>query len=157
MAAVHIRRFQERDATATARIFFDAVRVGAQAYYDDAQRRAWAPAVPKIAGWLERIWPQTALVAEHDGRVVGFMTLTKDGSIDLAYVAPDRIGQGVAKQLYDALLAVAVERGLPGLRVEASHLARGFFERQGWEVTRQQTVRRGGVAMTNFVMTKKLA
>ena len=60
------------------------------------------------------------------------MTLKADGCIDLAYVAPDAIGQGVAKALYDAILAEAVAVGIPRLHAEASHLARAFFERQGW-------------------------
>ncbi len=130
------------------------MRIGARTHYDEAQRQAWAPAVPATADWLARIKPQTALVAERRGDVVGLMTLTADGCIDLAYVAPDQIGQGVAKQLYDAIMCEAVERGMPRLYAEASHLARGFFERQGWSVVRQQTVTRGGVEMTNFAMVK---
>ena len=151
-----VRAFRDEDAAATAQIFFDAVRDGAQAHYDEAQRQAWAPHVPETAEWLNRLKPQMVLVAEQKDRVVGFMTLTADGCIDLAYVAPDQIGQGVAKQLYDAVLAEAVGRGLPSLHVEASRLARGFFERQGWSVVRPQTVLRGGVDVPNFVMRKDL-
>jgi len=157
MVAIRIRPIQDADAAATARIFYDAVRIGAQDYYDEAQRRAWAPWIPESTEWLDRLKPQTTLVAEQDGRVVGFMTLTADGCIDLAYVAPDRIGHGVAKQLYDAILSVAVEHGLPRLRAEASHLARDFFERQGWSVVMEQTVSRSGVELTNFVMAKNLS
>ena len=157
MSQAVIRRFREEDAQATAQVFFDAVHVGARAHYDEAQRRAWAPRVPALAAWRERLRPQSVFVAERDDRIVGFMTLTTDGVIDFAFVAPDVIGQGVAKALYDAVLSEAVGRGLDRLRADASHLARPFFERQGWGVVRRQSVERDGVALTNFVMEKALA
>ena len=85
------------------------------------------------------------------------MTLRADGLIDLAFVAPDVAGQGVAKPLYDAIEAEAKGRGLARLHAEASLLARPFFERQGWSVVGRQSVERDGVALTNFVMEKALA
>jgi len=156
MTTTEIRPFRDDDAEATAQVYFDSVRQGTRVYYDDAQRRAWAPARPDLSGWRERLASQTAFVAERNSRVVGFMTLKADGCIDLAYVAPDAIGQGVAKALYDAILSEAVRRGIPRLHADASHLARAFFERQGWLVVTAQTVTRGGVAIPNFVMEKTL-
>ena len=151
-----IRRFRPEDAAATARIFFDAVRVGAQGHYDDAQRRAWAPDVPDTAAWRARLEAQTVRVAERDGVVVGFMTLRADGCIDLAFVAPAAMGQGVAGALYEAILAEASRLGLSRLHAEASHLARPFFARRGWTVVRPQTVTRDGVMLTNFLMETAL-
>ncbi len=110
--AVSIRPFRDDDARATAQIFFDSVRLGTRDYYDKAQRLAWAPRVPEATKWLDRLKSQTVLVAERNGRVVGFMTLTAEGSIDLAYVAPDAIGQGIGKALYDAILSVASKIGV---------------------------------------------
>ncbi len=157
MTTTRIRRFRDDDAAATAQVFFESVRRGTQGFYDEAQRRAWAPSPPALAGWRARLASQTVFVAERNGSVVGFMTLTADGCIDLAYVAPDVIGQGVAKALYDAILEEAARLGLTRLHAEASHLARAFFERQGWRVVKAQTVSRGGVPIPNFVMEKALA
>jgi len=152
MTDVRIRRFRDADAAATARVFYDTVHHATQDFYDDAQRKAWAPRVPDLEPWLARIRPQTAFVAERNGKVIGFMTLRGDGYIDLAYVAPDVVGKGVAKALYDAILADAGNAGLARLTSEASHLARRFFERQGWRVVEEQSVLRNGVALTNFRM-----
>lgn len=157
MTTTQIRPYRNDDAQATAQVFFDSVRQGTRAFYDEAQRRAWAPARPEPSGWHQRLASQTALVAERNGRLVGFMTLTSEGCIDLAYVAPDALGQGVGKALYDAILAEAIRRGIPRLHAEASHLARAFFERRGWSVVKAQTVTREGVAIPNFVMEKTLA
>ena len=153
---VAVRRFEDEDAEATARIYFDAVRIGAQSHYDEAQRRAWAASVPDTLPWRARLKSQASFVAERDGAVVGFMTLKPDGCIDLAFVAPEAMGTGVARRLYERLLAEAAAMELRRLHTEASHLARPFFERQGWSVVKQQTVERNGVALTNFVMEKYL-
>ena len=155
--AVSIRPFRDDDARATAQIFFDSIRLGTQDYYDEAQRHAWAPRVPETSKWLSRLKSQTVFVAERNGRVVGFMTLAAEGYIDLAFVAPGAIGRGIGKQLYDAILSEASNLGVPRLHTEASHLARPFFERQGWSVVKSQTVTRGDdVAIPNFAMEKIL-
>lgn len=152
MNNTRIRDCQEEDTTATARVFFDSVRIGARKYYDDVQRRAWAPEVPDTAEWHERFRTQTVKVAEQNGSIVGFMTLTDDGYIDLAFVAPHVIGQGVAKALYDSLRTVALAHGLTRLHAEASLMARPFFERQGWSVLEEEVVIRDGVELTRFKM-----
>ena len=151
-APVSVRRFRDEDAGATARIFCDAVHQGAARHYDEAQRRAWAPGIPDLPAWRDRLGAQAVFVAERQHSVVGFMTLRPDGCIDLAFVAPDAMGTGVARQLYDAILREAARQRMPTLHTHASHLARPFFERQGWTMVREQTVQRDGVSLTNFFM-----
>ena len=156
MDPTNIRRFRNDDAGVTAQIFFDSIRLGTQAYYDEAQRHAWAPRVPETTKWRTRLKSQTAFVAERNGGIVGFMTMTAEGYIDLAFVAPDVIGHGVGQALYGAILSEALKFGIPNLTAEASHLARAFFERQGWSVVRPQTFSRGSDSITNFVIVKKV-
>ena len=157
MAEIQVRRFRAEDIDAVCSIFFDAVHRGAAAYYDERQRQAWAPSVPDSAEWLGHLAEQTVFVAEQEGEVLGFMTLRPDGYLDLAFVAADRIGTGIAKRLYDSIEAEAHRLGLRRIHAEASHLARRFFERQDWSVVTEQSVERHGVELTNFVMEKHLA
>jgi putative acetyltransferase len=153
---IFIRPFNEGDAVATAKIFFDAVRLGSVGHYDEAQRRAWAPEIPDNSNWLERLMSQTVLVAEQDSEAVAFMTLRTDGHIDLAFVSPGQIGQGIAHKLYLALEARAISTQMKRLTCDASLMARPFFERQGWRVVVEQSVSRDEVSLTNFVMEKIL-
>jgi putative acetyltransferase len=157
MAELHIRRFAEEDAAATAQIFYHAIHRGARDFYTIEQRRAWAPKAPDTPAWAERLGAQTTLVAERRCTLLGFMTLKPDGCLDLAYVAPEEIGMGVAKALYDSILDDAKQFGLERLYSEASPLARRFFERQGWTVIKPQTDFRNGVALENFLMEIYLA
>lgn len=151
-----IRPYRRDDAAATARVFFDSVRCGTAGYYSNEQREAWAPAIPDLSVWQKRLEPQTVFVAERANAVIGFMSLTLDGCIDLAFISPDAIGTGVAYALYEQIRLTATRNGLTRLHAEASRPGRAFFERQGWHVLEKQTVSRKEVALENFRMEKIL-
>ncbi len=157
MSECLIRPFRDADAEATAQLYFDTVQRGTTAHYNRAQRRAWAPAPPELRRWRQRLASQYTLVAEQEGAVIGFMSLRADGYLDLAYVAPTHLGGGIAKRLYGEILLKAGNMGIRRLYSEASHLARRFFERQGWTLIAEQRVIRGGVGITNFVMEIRLS
>lgn len=151
-----VRAYEEADCAATADVFFRGVHEGAARAYSAEQRKAWAPDRPDPAKWAARIDGQTAFVAERDGAVVGFMTLRHDGYLDFAYVLPDEMGKGTASALYAMTLNYARTCGLTELSTEASHLAKSFFTKHGWDTHAQQTVERCGVALTNFRMSHRL-
>lgn len=156
MENLKIRMFTDGDASATAQIYFDAVRLGTSEYYDERQRMAWAEKVPDTDEWRERLRSQHSFVAQFNARLVGLMTLDDHGHIDLAFVVPDLIGKGVARALYEKIEAEALQRRIDRLDTAASYLAQRFFKRQGWSVIRQQSVAMGDVSLTNFVMEKYL-
>jgi putative acetyltransferase len=153
---MRLRPYAAQDAGALAGIFFDAVRIGAAPKYTAAELAAWAPERPSADKWAARLAGLWTVVAEDGGRPVGFMSLADSGYLDLAYVAPDRRGQGVADALWLSLLAEARARGLPRLTTEASRMARPFFLRHSWQVESSQQVERHGVAIENFRMFRVL-
>jgi putative acetyltransferase len=144
-----IRAYRPDDADALAQIFYDAVRIGAASHYTSAQLAAWAPDRPPAEAWAARLAPLTSFVAVNPAPL-GFMSLRSDGYLDLAFVAPDQRGKGVAQALYAAVLAHAQSLHLPRLATAASHLARPFFRRLGWQETAAQVVERHGQQIENF-------
>ena len=157
MSELSVREFCRDDAGPTARIFYDAIHQGAASHYSEKQLNAWVARVPKTDWWYNRLLPQTVLVAEYRNRVVGFMTLDEAAEeIDLAFVAPDFIGNGVAWRLYRDLIRIAAEKGFQSLRAHASYIARPFFERQGWSLITEQNLHVRGVTLTNFLMETNL-
>ncbi len=156
MDDVCIRKFRPNDTLETAQIFFDAVRIGTVDHYSQTQREAWAPNVPETTMWLEKLLSQTTFVAEHGGKPIGFMTLMPSGHIDLAFVAPDVMGQGIAKKLYEAILSEAQKLEITRLSTDASFPARSFFEHLGWSVVKEQSASCNTVQLTNFRMEKTL-
>ena len=147
-----LRRARPDDMAGLAELWYAAVHEGAASAYDAEQRQAWMPHVLSAEVMAQRIAGQICIVGEDAQGPAGFFTLTRDGVIDLAYVRPDRMGDGLAGRLYERILEEAKALGLSELRVDASHLARRFFEKRGWRLVRTQTVRPSGVAMQNHVM-----
>jgi putative acetyltransferase len=102
--------------------------------------------------WEERLEALTAFVATANGAPVGFLLMGPDGFIDLFYIAPPFMGSGLGERLYESARVEAKSLGLSGMSTEASHLARSFFARQGWQIEARQTVVRAATPITNFRM-----
>ena len=148
-----VRPYRTGDRAACALVFYRAVREGTAAFYNQAQREAWAPSPEP--DWsepckLERQW---CWVAERGGRIVGFMSLEPSGYLDMAFVLPEEMGRGTAVALYAALLAKARDAGLERMTVIASHLARRFFARRGWRVDRAEDLLADGQVYEVFHMS----
>jgi len=156
MKPITVEKFKVENTEDTARLFYDAVHIGAANFYDEPQREAWVPKIPDPAIWRDRLMSQHTYVAKSDGKIVGFMTVTSEGYIELAFVAPNYIGKGVAKCLYTFIEERAIQHGIKRLYSEASYLAKPFFERQGWQVVKKQSIKRANIILTNFVMEKYL-
>jgi len=144
------------DMAALAALVHHAVHDGAAGAYTREQLKAWSPAPRSAAAMAERLSGQWILMAQDDHGAAGVFTLTGDGEIDFAYVRPDRKGDGLAGRLHDAVLAEARRRALTALTVQASHIARRFFEKRGWTLMETQIVRPNGVAMENHLMVRTL-
>jgi len=156
-AVPRLRPYRPADAGGLARLFHRAVHEGTAPHYTEAERRAWSPEPPPPAVWARRLGGLVTLVAEAGGDPVGFMSLRPgDGYLDLAFVAPERRGTGLAARLLRAIEDEARQRGLRRLHVQASHLARPFLARNGWRFVSTGRVMRQGVSLTNHAMVRDL-
>ncbi len=153
----HVREFRASDAHALARIFHDAIHIGAADAYDAEARSAWCPKLPEGSAWSLKLTEAVTFVAENAEGPVGFMSLLPgSGHIDLAFVHPDHMRKGVASALCSRLETHALHLGLPELTTDASLLAEPMFLAQGWTVLRRQSVERHGVTLRNCRMKKAL-
>lgn len=154
---MRLRAFTAGDAADCYHVFYRAVHEGAARAYSAEERAAWASAAAMTPDWGARLAHHPTLVALRLGAVCGFLTLGRDGHIDLFYVLPEERGRGTADRLYEAAEAGARAQGLGWLTTEASLLARPFLERRGWICEARQSSIREGVALTSFRMAKCLA
>jgi len=151
-----VRDYEMEDAGPICRLFYETVRAVNLADYSPEQVQAWAPEVPDRGAWHGRMSGRHTLVAEDEDGVAGFAELEGDGHLDMLYCRRDMVGRGVGSRLYAAVEGRARDLGVERIFTEASITARPFFERQGFEVLRQNTVWRGEVGLTNFSMEKTL-
>ena len=146
-----LRKYHPEDCGAAAELFYQTVHTVNARDYTRAQLDAWAPARMDLEAWNQSLLAHTCLVAEEDGRVIGFADMDAAGYLDRLYVHRDHQGEGVASALCDAL-----EETVSGpVTTHASITAKTFFEKRGYRVVREQTVVRWGVALGNFVMVKE--
>ena len=154
--AMTIRRYFPEDAPALAALFARTVRAVNAADYSPEQIEAWVAGAHDFVPWRERLGRATTLVAEHAHGIAGFATLESGGYLDLLFVDPAHLRNGVATRLLAALIAHPNSIGLRRIETEASITARPFFERRGFRVVREQEVEQRGVKFRNFLMVREL-
>lgn len=140
-----------------ADLFHQSVHAIDPSVYTAKQKEAWAPTPPDYEHWLQRLSKKRPFMAIMNRRVVGFIELDADGHIDCTYTHPDFQEQGVASALYEHLEKEARARKIERVYVEASFIAKPFFEHRGFSVIKQNKVERKGVTLVNFTMEKHLS
>jgi putative acetyltransferase len=151
-----LRPFLPADLPRLAAIFRVSIEELTAEDYNEAQQAAWAALADEDA-FADRLAGNLTLIAVLHGEVVGFASLRAPDHLDMLYVDPQAVGQGVASALCDALERLAAARGATKLTVDASDTARAFFEHRGYQPLHRQTVDCFGEWLGNTVMEKRLA
>ena len=161
MAVAHpklgLRPFLPDDAPVLREIFRDSIEDLTADDYTPAQQEAWASVVADAAEFGKKLAGQLTLIATLEGSPVGFASLEGKEKIDMLYVHPAAVGQGVGVMLVDALEKLAGGRGATRLSVDASDSARSFFEKRGYVAQQRNTVSAGDEWLANTTMQKQLS
>lgn len=152
-----LRPFLPIDTPVLAAIFAASVEELTGDDYSEAQQQAWAAAADDEAAFGKRLAGQLTLIATLQTSPVGFISLRGADHVDLLYVHPSAVGQGVATLLCDALEKLAGARGATKLTVDASDNASEFFLKRGYVATRRNTVTIADEWLANTTMEKTLA
>lgn len=154
---IGLRPYLPADASTLAAIFIASVEQVASDDYDVDQVAAWTSRAEDEAAFAARLGSQLTIVATIEGEAAGFASLRGADHLDMLYVHPDAIGQGVATTLVDALERLSAARGAKLLNVDASDTAEGFFVSRGYRAQRRNSLEIDGVWLANTTMTKPLA
>ena len=152
-----LRPFLPADTPLLAAIFAASIEELTAEDYGDAQREAWASAADDEAKFGKRLAGNLTLVATLADSIVGFASLRGADHIDLLYVHPGAVGQGIASMLCEALEKLAGGRGAKSLTVDASDNAQEFFKKRGYVAKQRNSVTVGGEWLANTTMQKTLA
>ena len=138
-----------------ANLFTKAVHEIDGAIYNKKQKNAWAPQPIDYNKWEDRLARTKPFILFINNQVAAFIELDADGHIDCAYVLPEYQRQGVASRLLKHVFDVAEKTGLTALTVEASMVAKPFFEAFGFIVKNENKVFRNGAVLINYSMLMK--
>jgi putative acetyltransferase len=151
-----LRPFLAEDTPVLAAIFASAIEELTGDDYSEAQQQAWAGAADDEEKFGQRLASELTLIATLQNSPVGFAALKGADHIDMLYVHPSVIGQGIGAMLCDALEKLAGGRGAKALSVDASDNALEFFAKRGYVAKQRNTVTVNGEWLANTTMQKTL-
>jgi putative acetyltransferase len=151
-----LRPFLAADTPVLAAIFVAAIEELTGDDYSEAQQQAWASAADDEEQFGKRLGGELTLIATLQNSPVGFAALKGADHIDMLFVHPSAVGQGVASMLVEALEKLAGGRGAKSLTVDASDNAQEFFEKRGYVGKQRNTVTVNGEWLANTTMQKTL-
>jgi len=125
---IGLRPFLPADTSILAAIFIASIEELTEDSYSEAQREAWASRAEDEAAFGKQLGSQLTLIATMQGSPVGFVSLKGADELDMLYVHPGAVRQGVASTLCDALEKLAAARGAKRMSVDASDSAQEFSE-----------------------------
>ncbi len=156
-APLPLRPFLLADTPRLQDLYAQAIEELTQDEYDEEQRFAWIERAADGQAFADRLGKNITILVEQDGEILGFASLAGNTEIDMLYVHPHAVSQGVGSALIDALERLAKARGAEALTVDASDTAHEFFSRRGYADVRRNTVPFGDVWLSNTTMTKPFA
>jgi putative acetyltransferase len=151
-----LRPFLAEDTPVLAAIFTASIEELTGDDYNEAQQEAWASIAEDEEEFGKRLASQLTLIATLQNSPVGFASLKGKDHIDMLYVHPGAVGQGVASVLVEALEKLAGARGAKALTVDASDNAEGFFAKRGYVGKQRNSVTVNGEWLANTTMRKEL-
>ena len=152
-----LRPYLAADTPVLAAIFAAAIEELTGDDYSEAQQQAWASAADDEEAFGKRLAGELTLIATLQNTPVGFAALKGADHVDMLYVHPGAVGQGVATVLLEALEKLAGARGAKSLNVDASDNATEFFAKRGYVANQRNTVTVNGEWLANTTMQKTLA
>lgn len=151
-----IRPFDPADTNVLRELFAQSIEYLTSVEYDDDQRLAWISAAEDPVVFEDRVWDAETFVVEVETEPAGFITLKNGAKIDMLYVHPYFVRQGVATMLIEKAETLASERGKTEISAEVSDTARPFFEAMGYVAKKRNLVPMEGLWLSNTTMVKTL-
>lgn len=150
-STLFLRRYREEDLEEMADLFYNTVHFINIRDYNPSQIDVWADGKIDYCKWNRSFLEHYSIVALKHGVIVGFGDIDKTHYLDRLFVHKDYQGQGIASAICNELEKHAAEHQVT---VHASITAKGFFEKRGYRVLKEQQVERSGILLKNYVMEK---
>jgi putative acetyltransferase len=142
------------DIKEITQLFHDTIQAINSRDYPKDEIDDWSSWYKDIDKWAERVNEQYFIVAKLNDKIVGFSSLAKDGYLDFMFVHKDFQGQGIAKALLTDIENKASLQKNDLIYSDVSITAKGFFEKHGFKVEKQQLKKSKKKELVNFKMTK---
>ncbi|MFO8021065.1 MAG: GNAT family N-acetyltransferase [Perlabentimonas sp.] len=154
MNSIKLRQAVDGDVSQITQLFFDTIQNINIKDYSKEEVDDWSSWKTDRDKWLKIIQEQYFVVAEINNQIVGFSSLAEDGYLDFMFVHKGLQGQGIASALLSEIESQASEQNNEFIYSDVSITAKGFFEKRGFTVKRQQLKKSKKKKLVNFRMIK---
>ena len=154
MNHITIRQAHQNDVYEITDLFFETIQNINIRDYSKEEVDDWSSWSENIDRWLEVIEIQFFIVAIINRKIVGFASLTTEGYLDFMFVDKNTQRQGIASQLLSEIENKANTQNNKSIYSDVSITAKGFFEKKGFIVEKQQLKTSKKKKLINLRMTK---
>ncbi|MCK9437610.1 MAG: GNAT family N-acetyltransferase, partial [Synergistaceae bacterium] len=155
-SAIKIYRATKHDVGMITQLFRDTIQNVNSKDYPADEIEDWSSWWTDYDKWKERIEVQYFIKAMNKDKVVGFSSLATDGYLEFMFTHKGYQRHGVAGNLVRKIERKAKEQGNDLIYSNVSITAKGFFERHGYIVEKQQFKKSRNKELINFKMTKTI-
>lgn len=148
-----IRSYISSDCRHLAELFYQTVHTVNAKDYTLEQLDVWADGHLDLEVWNRSFLEHHTTVATENDIIVGFGDIDASGYLDRLYVHKDYQHKGIGTAICDELECLT---GVDKIITHAAITAKPFFIYRGYKVIKQQQIIRKGIALTNYVMEKKV-
>ena len=152
---IKLRRAEPEDLLELQTLFVETIRCTCINDYSREQINAWTASVENKQQWINKIKNQFFLIAEIDGKIVGFGSLGNGNYLDLLYVHKDYLRKGIAEKIYGELANESKRLGFKKITSDVSITAKPFFEKKGFKIEKENKLLIKGIEIINYRMIKQ--
>src|SRR5579885_3146557 len=103
-----IRQATAEDVNEIKELYYNSIISAAKKDYSPEQITVWASTANKTDGFTSRVKKQIFLVAVNESdKIIGFISMDKNGYLDLLYTHKDFLRKSVATKLLKEILSAA--------------------------------------------------
>ncbi len=153
---MHIRKLLDDEYEEVIKLIYETIHHVCKHDYTEKELFAWAPEN------FDRIKFQKALdgcyntVMTDNGKIVGFLSMERDGYINRLYTHKDFLKKGIAAELLCNAENWAKNSGICELKLDSSKTAEGFYIRMGFSEKGVSAMAHNGIIFRSKTMHKFL-
>ena len=151
---MYIRRLLDDEYNDVVKLITETVHTVCSDDYTKEELEAWAPENFDIRKFRMNLLHCLNLVAFEKGKLVGFISMERNGYINRLYTHKDFLHRGIATALYQKSEEWAKEQGIREISLDSSRTAEGFYIKMGFEKSGISVINHGNVVFRNTVMKK---
>ena len=153
---MYIRRLLDDEYEDVVKLITDTVHTVCAQDYTKEELAAWAPENFDIRKFRNNLSPCLNLAAFEKEKLVGFISVERNGYINRLYTHKDFLRRGIATSLYMRAEEWAKENGICELSLDSSKTAEKFYLKMGFKKSGVSVLTHGDVVFRNTVMKKTL-